>query len=488
MIVPRLAREWILLFLGFTLLILSQTRWGIGVFAWIAPAPLLAALRLRRDRRFLLAFAGLTLLAWTLATMKIITWPVPPALALLFGVVLAVVHAPAYLLWGRLVRRGRDGLAIVAFAAASSLAEWAQAELTPFGVWGSAPSTQVGALAVIQLLSLVGSPGLSFLMHTVAAALEAAWARRLARPAAAALGGAVVVALAWGAVRADLPVAGPEVRAAAIRTDAAFVGLPIPSAEERRAIDEALFQRTAQAAAAGAELVVWNEAATLVPPEEEGAFVARLEAAARQSRIELVAAYIVPVSIEPFRFENKLRWMGPDGAERLTYHKRYPAPGEAAAPGPGLAPALATTIGGATAAICYDYDFPSLARAHARSGAGVVALPSSDWRGIDPIHTEMAAMRAVESGLSVVRSTRFGLSAGIDARGRLLGHMSANESLAPFLLVSVPASPVPTLYAALGNTVLLPLGGLLVWAIGAATRRARRVEAGAAGVGVVAAA
>jgi apolipoprotein N-acyltransferase len=77
----------------------------------------------------------------------------------------------------------------------------------------------------------------------------------------------------------------------------------------------------------------------------------------------------------------------------------------------------------------------------------------------------MAALRAIEGGFSIVRATRFGLSAGIDAHGRLRGQQSTNESTEPFVLASVPTTRIATVYSALGNLVLLPLLGLLGWAL-----------------------
>jgi len=182
--------------------------------------------------------------------------------------------------------------------------------------------------------------------------------------------------------------------------------------------------------------------------------------------------------LAPLRYENRARWFAPDGNERLAYLKHHPVPGEPAIAGPAPALAMETTFGPASAAICYDYDFPSLARAQARSGAGLVALPSSDWRGIDPIHTEMAALRAVEGGHSILRATRFGLSAGVDARGRLRGQLSSFESSEPFLLVALPTERVATPYAAVGNGVLMLLVVLLVWGLALAVGRVRRSAAG----------
>jgi apolipoprotein N-acyltransferase len=356
--------------------------------------------------------------------------------------------------------------------------EWAQAELTPFGVWGAAPTTQVGQLALLQLLALVGMPGLSFLMHAVAAALEAQLAGRLPRRTGFALAAVTLLAGSWGAFRAVAPLPGREARVALVRTDSTVGGLPLPAASARFRDHQTLLERTRLAAQAGAELVVWPEAANLILPEEEPAYMAEASATARRHALELVVSYIAPVSFEPLRYENRARWFAPDGTERIAYLKHHPVPAEPAIPGPAPAPSVDTPLGRVSLAICYDYDFPALARAHARAGADLVALPSSDWRGIDPIHTEMAAMRAIEGGFSVLRATRFGLSAAIDAHGRLRAQQSTNESGEDFVLATLPAARVSTLYASLGNLVLLPLLSIVALAlyalIGAKLQRARR--------------
>lgn len=468
-------KAWWYVGVGFCLLVLSQTRWGVGPLAWLAPAALLYALRVERARAFRWAFAALMLLAYTLATLKIVTAPVPALIAVGYGVPLALFHLPAYLLWDALVRRGRDGLAVLAFAASSALLEWAQAELTPFGVWGAAPTTQVGQLALLQLLSLVGMPGLSFLMHTTAAALEAQLHGSLPRRAAYALGGTLILCVSWGALRAVAPLPGREARVALIRTDSTVGGLPVPEAASRRRDQETLLHRTRRAAEAGAELAIWPEGGNLITREEEPRYMAEASALARELSIELVVSYILPVSLEPLRYENRARWFAPDGSERIAYLKHHPVPAEPAIPGAAPAPTVETRVGRASLAICYDYDFPALARVHARSGAGLVALPSSDWRGIDPIHTEMAAMRAIEGGFSLLRSTRFGSSAAIDAHGRMHAQLSTNESGEPFALAAVPAARTHTLYASLGNLVLLPLMAIVALALRAlVARRAQR--------------
>lgn len=474
----------VLLLSGAVLTIAGNTRWGVGALAWLAPIFFLATLRRTEGWRwralvFLTLFAG-----WTLATTKIVTAPVPWMIALGYGLPIALLHFPAFLFWDALVKREREGLAVVAFAASTALAEWAQAELTPLGVWGAGPTSQVGQLALLQVLALVGMPGLSFAMHSVMALVERVAAGTLRPRALVFTGAAMAAVLTWGAWRSEQRIDGPMVRAAAIRTDSNFMGLPIESRETRQLVDEALFARTRDAARAGAQLISWTEAATLVLPEEEAAMISAASSSARENRVELVISYIMPISLEPLRYENRLRWFSPEGTERLSYLKHHPVPGEPAVPGEAPAPLLATTIGPASGAICYDLDFPLLARAHARSGAGIVVVPSSDWRGIDPVHTEMAAMRAIEGGYSVLRSTRWGLTGGIDARGRILSSMSTNGGAEPFLLVSLPVVPQPTLYASLGNAVLVPLAFFVLWGLFALlpARRGRPVGGPVLGV------
>lgn len=88
-------------------------------------------------------------------------------------------------------------------------------------------------------------------------------------------------------------------------------------------------------------------------------------------------------------------------------------------------------------------------------GADVVAVPSSDWRGIDPIHTQMAGMRAIEGGFSMIRSTRWGLSATVDPYGRVIGQLSDFNSDEKILVSSVPKNGKRTIYSVLGDWVIL---------------------------------
>jgi apolipoprotein N-acyltransferase len=97
----------------------------------------------------------------------------------------------------------------------------------------------------------------------------------------------------------------------------------------------------------------------------------------------------------------------------------------------------------------------------ARAGADLVAVPASDWRGIDPVHAQMAALRAIESGHSVLRATRFGLSLAIDGYGRTRAWHSAFEPGTGMMFAELPRKHVWTLYSFWGDAPLMFATALL---------------------------
>ena len=83
--------------------------------------------------------------------------------------------------------------------------------------------------------------------------------------------------------------------------------------------------------------------------------------------------------------------------------------------------------------------------------------PSNDaWFGSwgPPQHLAQARLRAIEEGLPVVRATPTGISAVIDAQGRIVE--SLGQGVAGRIDARLPAAKAPTLFARYGN--ILPVG------------------------------
>jgi apolipoprotein N-acyltransferase len=229
-----------------------------------------------------------------------------------------------------------------------------------------------------------------------------------------------------------------------------------------RQYDTELFARTEHAADLGAKVLVWNELSTLVTPESEATLVDRGRALAHRRGVLLLMAYGVVTQTSPFTCVNKFRIYLPDGTLADEYLKRHPVPGDGDVA--GHAHARVVPFGGVnlSGAICYDYDFPHLSRDNARDGAGLVLLPSGDWRGIDPLHGKMAMLNAVASGVSLLRPVRAATSIATDQYGRLVGSMPAGAHSESILVSAIPGGQVRTLYARTGEVVPLASGAFIV--------------------------
>ncbi|MEM7603819.1 MAG: nitrilase-related carbon-nitrogen hydrolase, partial [Myxococcota bacterium] len=326
----------------------------------------------------------------------------------------------------------------------------------PMGTWGSAGDTQIEQLALMQLASVTGLHGISGLVYAFAATLESLIASpstgRIQSTAAVIV--TVLLVAVGGQARLALSTSeGTErTHVAAVGTDSHVGQGPLPTPEQIEEVNRGLFARTRAAARAGADLVVWTEAATMVEPEDEQAFLDEVAEVARGQEVAVVAGYVVPVQREPVRYRNRYAFFTRTGALDHVYDKHRPVPGEPAIAGSAPMPLYEDErLGRVSGAICYDYDFPRLGLDHAAQDVDLVALPASDWRGIDPIHTQMASVRAIEGGHSLVRSTRFGLSAGFDPYGRPRGWLSAFDEGERVLVMSLPRHGVTTIYGTLGD-------------------------------------
>ena len=142
-------------------------------------------------------------------------------------------------------------------------------------------------------------------------------------------------------------------------------------------------------------------------------------------------------------------------------------------PGPGARTLDLGSFGRAGLQICYEIIFSGqvVDRAHRPD---FIFNPSNDaWFGGwgPPQHLAQARLRAIEEGLPVVRATPTGISAVIDANGRVLESLPMHR--AGRIDTTLPPAHAPTLFARYGN--ILPVGfALLLLALAIAFRRRGR--------------
>ena len=197
---------------------------------------------------------------------------------------------------------------------------------------------------------------------------------------------------------------------------------------------------------------------------------------------------------EGARLHNSLVLTGPEGAVAALYDKHHLVPfgeffplgslasrvglrglaagdgaGYAAGPGPRLIEIPG--VGLALPLICYEAVFPRDTRVTPRPRL-MLHVTNDAWFGTfagPHQHLAQARARAIEQGLPILRAANTGVSAAIDAKGIVLGHLPLGAT--GHLDARLPAALAPTLYARTGDAPLaLGLAALLALA---AFRRAR---------------
>ncbi|MEO8375786.1 MAG: nitrilase-related carbon-nitrogen hydrolase, partial [Sphingomonas bacterium] len=88
-----------------------------------------------------------------------------------------------------------------------------------------------------------------------------------------------------------------------------------------------------------------------------------------------------------------------------------------------------------------------------------------------PQHLAQAQLRAIEEGIPIIRATPTGISAVIDADGRLLATVPMRRAGA--IEVPLPAAHPPALFSRLGNWMALITATLMLF-LAVAIRRAAR--------------
>lgn len=464
---------WLWLAIAVGLLPFANGANTIALAAWLAPVFLL---RFVRGSRKLI---GLPIACVVLAAMFALQFrgmlPMQGITYYLVVVVFGIVGVLPYFVDRLLTHRFNGLMATLIFPTAWVTAEYL-VSFSPSGSWYAIAYSQYGDLPLLQLLSVTGMWGITFLIGWFAAVCNQVWELGLAskRTRVEVFICASVIAavfLLGGARLALFSPSAATVRVASISkgnigprlSDGVVYRLffdqatPIDMSEVNRwsiARSDGLFARTEQEMRAGAKIVFWGEANARLLKPDEAALIARGRTLAKKYGAYLGMSMGVWTLGNKPPFENKFMLIQPDGQIAWTYHKTHPVPGlntTMQVRGDGKLRKLDTPYGKLTAVICADADYPGLLGQAGVMGADIVLDPSNDWQAIDPLHTRMASFRAIEQGVNLVRQTSGGLSATFDYQGRLLAAVDDPHGAGPSMISAVPTKGVQTLYSRLGD-------------------------------------
>jgi apolipoprotein N-acyltransferase len=419
---------------------------------WFAPLPvLLFALHSTWRSAGVVAF-----LAWLLGCLNL--WHYlrlvgVPAVAWfsIFGTV-ALIFAAAVLAFRALVHRGAPWSALVVLPAIWVSLEYLRNLTTPHGTAGSLAYSQLHFLAFLQLASITGPWGMSFLLLLFPAAISIGVYLRRSQPrqalsiVATSLG-VIILTLVFGIVRLAIPQS-QKVKVGLIASDTpANVNDTAPGATSRRLFAD--YAREAESLAArGAQFIIVPEKLATVTDTDAGEADDIFQPLADKTGSTIVVGLVHKSGPREY---NQARIYTPQ-APVASYNKHHMLPPFESSLTPGTTLTLLPQPQGTHGvAICKDMDFTPLSRRYGNAGAGLMLVPAWDFNIDRAWHGHIAVMRGVEDGFSIARAAKDGYLTVSDDRGRIVAETLSNSAPFATLLADVSAAHDSTLYLLLGD-------------------------------------
>ncbi|MDF2875963.1 MAG: Nitrilase/cyanide hydratase and apolipoprotein N-acyltransferase [Sporomusa sp.] len=418
------------------------------LLTWLAPLPVcLYALQVHAGKAALAAFP-----AYVLGAMNQFGY-LPPLLFAGTTVLNAVIFTASVLLFRTLVQEKHQTFAPFAFAAFWTSYEFVRSLFSSFGTFESLAYTQVFNLPVIQLASLTGIWGITFLLMLIPASLAVLWhCRNQSSYYVTGLltGGLLLAVLLFGIYRLYLPGDGPVLKVGLAAIPATREELRSENIESITNTLRNYSHSTNALAAAGAQVVLLPEKIAFLTPAAREAGLSVLIQTAGKNKVTLIAG----LSLQEDHLYNAALVFAPDGSLLHSYHKQHllPAYENRYTPGKDLA-LLDTGIDNrAGIAICKDLDFVQPSREYSRQEAGILFVPALDFHDDGWLHARIAVMRGVEGNYAVARAAQWGLLTVSDSRGRLLGvTVTGTAAGEASLLREVPLGGGQSLYSQTGD-------------------------------------
>lgn len=409
-----------------------------------------------------------------------------------FAVVLMAGGLALFWGLGGLVYRAakpRGVLRVLVFAGAFAGVEWLRGHVLTGFPWNLPGESWAAGSAPSQVAAIVGAYGLTWLTLAIAAApavlIYAIPTRRRAIAVGLAvfgLGGLYAIGAARLAGAAPPAADAPVVRVVQANIDQKTKWRP----ENLNAIFDTYLGLTAGPAARPPAVVIWPEGALPAMVDElmgpNSGFSPRLAAVLGDNQTLLMGANRGEYgpgekadyynSLVGFRRDGLgLRVVGVYDKHRLVPFGEYMPLGDLASKigfrslvhmpddfraGPRPAPLELEGLPAVQPLICYEALFPGIAHRTGARPAWIVNVSNDAWFGrtSGPLqHLNMAAYRAIEEGLPVVRATPTGVSAVIDAHGRIAPGQRLEMGAVGVIDAPLPSATSPTPYSRYGDAI-----------------------------------
>ncbi|KJF42093.1 nitrilase-related carbon-nitrogen hydrolase [Draconibacterium sediminis] len=470
-----------------SLLFIGQEK-QYGLFAWLAPLFLLQFSRRAKTAQFILLFTFLVMVG--IITQRTHNLFNDPFFAFINGLAFALVNSLIYFIDRILYTKEGKFLQTFIFPSVYVVIEVLTTSV--LGSSGVLAQSQFSFTPLAQLSSLTGLHGITFIICWLAAIVfwlsENDFNPVKIKSSMITFGTVFILIIGYGFVQMNTqPEAQQKVNVATVSGPFDLLRLAereketllqlgkmpdmkIPSSFFSNEDDiNTQLKNTRKAAEVGAKIIVWNEAALFINQQQLPNLLAEVKEISRSFNVYILMAFFEENNSKaPKPINNKSVLIHKNGTTAWEYKKAHPTPAELPLvnAGDSQLPYLNTEYGKLSNVICYDYDFPTLIKEANKNKVDIMLVPSYDWQGFAPMHAKMAQFASLQNGHSLIRANGSdGINMVVNQQGKLVAKQFTSENSERILYADLPVGSSPTIYAKIGNILVLLCFGFLLFSV-----------------------
>ncbi|HLO60397.1 MAG TPA: nitrilase-related carbon-nitrogen hydrolase [Bacteroidales bacterium] len=419
---------------------------------WIAPVPILVlSFNSGAGKAFLVSFiaAFLGRLGW----LGYLGSVMPPVPALIVVTMLTVVFALIVLLTRFVVIKVQAWYAVFAFPIFITAYELLFSRFSYDGTAASIAYTQADFLPIIQIASVSGLSGITFIVSFIASFLALLFILRKNKKELIPLllTGISLIGMVFifGLIRLSSHTPGKSIPVSLIVLNEESHKFELKENQYEIKHAENYAAAIAKYATPDVKLVVLPERALNINREIDSAIFAILSNIAITRRITIITGYSNYKNDKP---GNSALVIDDNGDVIADYDKIHLVKGLESQFQPGNKTAV-FSVGGIQSgvAICKDLDYPGYISQYGRDKVSFLCVPAWDFSVDGWLHSRMAIMRGVENGFSEIRTARTGRLTVSDPYGRVTSEASCESGIPVILNASIHPERVDTLYSRFGD-------------------------------------
>ncbi|MBP2658816.1 MAG: Nitrilase/cyanide hydratase and apolipoprotein N-acyltransferase [Firmicutes bacterium] len=434
---------------------------------WLAPIPLLLYALRATTNSAIFASLIIYIVGFSSGILAYKNTIIPVSTLLYGNMMNAVIYTIIVMLFRHVALRKEHWSWSFIFASGWTAFEFIVSRHSPAGTLDSMAYTQIFNLPIIQIASITGILGITFLLMLAPASVTLAWHYRknakLCLKAIAIPTSILILILIFGLYRLYLPNQGSTVKVGMASINMTMEEM-LARGQQKEA--ERIISRYIHCidllSRAGAEVVLLPEKIVRLNLQEQPKLLELLADTARKNKIMLIAA--LDIQEDDKRYNSAYLFL-PSGETALRYEKQHLLPfseGHYIAGGKLEIRDMADK-GLWGIAICKDMDFEEPSKGYSQAGVNLLFVSALDFKTDSLLHARVAIMRGVEENYAVARAAQWGLLSLTDNKGniiKMVSNAAANEDV--LLIGEIPLGQGKSIYSRFGDWFGYLSGGLLI--------------------------